>query len=134
MKKKTKTNKELFNEYLLEKTPYFINKLNLNHWGIKIGEADKDKVPKDVCMIVTFAGEGYLKAKLSWSDDALSFFKDKDFITLERCIIHELIHVMLYSYAESAINRFITSDELQKQEELVCDHLAIALQDVFNNK
>ncbi|KKL12772.1 hypothetical protein LCGC14_2532410 [marine sediment metagenome] len=130
MKKTQKQLEKEFEDWLTIKVKEYSNLLNLNHWEIEVRH--NKNLGENVGMSTKFAGSAYLQATIDWGDLVFSFWKDKNYKTLETDVIHELIHILLYPLSTLSYARFTTKPEVEEKIESTCDHLSIALHRILN--
>ena len=133
MKKTQKQLEKEFEDWLVKKIKEYKRLLCITNWKTTIRkEKPDDEIPSNVTFRTRFAGEGYLENTLIWTETIFKDFKIKDFEFIETCLLHELIHVVIFPLDMITGRRFASRDETENAIETICDHLSIALHRILN--
>jgi hypothetical protein len=86
------------------------------------------KKPVDMASTDTYMQCGfsfpYQTIKISYSDEALKDFKEKDFEQLTFSLVHEMCHPLTDPLYDKAVSRYVTKDEVNAEREKLTDHIA----------
>ena len=129
------TQEKQFEDWIVKKVAEYKQILCLTNWKTYVRkQKPEDTIPESVTFRTRFAGEGYLENTIIWTETIFKDFKIKDFEFIETCLLHEMIHVIIFPYDMIADRRYASRDEMTNANETLCDHLSRAIHQILKKK